>query len=79
FCDPASYPSMDAVQQLTTQGLPWLLECTLHMWTSISKYFGNEVKVFGEVDLDYSTDPSKWGYQHEVLDRVLKQLQTSQS
>ncbi|MEW8446284.1 MAG: TatD family hydrolase, partial [Candidatus Thiodiazotropha sp.] len=86
FCDPGSYPSRRAVQELTTQGFAVAVgmhpkyvnsysETDFEAFRKCLSY--PEVKVFGEVGVDYTTDPSMWGLQHVVLDRVLKQLQPS--
>ncbi|MCG8047547.1 MAG: TatD family hydrolase [Candidatus Thiodiazotropha endolucinida] len=86
FCDPGTYPSRVAVQELKTQGFAVAIGMHPKYVTSYKeadfKAFQTcltypEVRAFGEVGLDYTSDPSTWGLQHVILDRVLKHLQPS--
>ena len=87
FCDPPSYPTREDVRQLQDDG--FLVGIGLHPKQS-EQYseadFASfqrcleypEVKVLGEIGLDYSVNRSSWAAQHLVLDRVLKHLQPTQ-
>ena len=87
FCDPPSYPTREEVGQL--QDDSFLVGIGLHPKQS-EQYseadFASfqrcleypEVKVLGEIGLDYSVNRSSWAAQHLVLDRVLKHLQPTQ-
>ena len=86
FCDPPTYPTRKEAQDLKSQG--YSIGIGFHP-KGANRYteedytaFGDclsflEVTVFGEVGLDYSTNPSSWRHQHKALNRILKQLQPS--
>lgn len=83
FCDPCTYPTREVMQELQTQG--YLIAIGMHPkyvntyteadFAAFQQCLSNpEVWALGEVGLDYTVDPSMWGLQHVVLDRVLKHL-----
>ena len=87
FCDPQTYPTQEEMQHLKSQGYAIALglhpKGTNHYSEQDFETFRRlvnqpEVTVLGEVGLDYTADPSTWGRQHVILDRVLKHLQPSQ-
>ena len=86
FCDQPTYPTREEMQELRNQGFTIAIglhpkcvdTCAEADFAAFQQCFScPEVSVLGEVGLDYTANPSMWGLQHMVLDRVLEHLQPS--
>ncbi|KAH3703675.1 hypothetical protein DPMN_078717 [Dreissena polymorpha] len=87
FCDPPSYPSLEEVTRLKSQGV--ISAVGIHPrraaslseddWKAFEKMISlPEITVFGEVGIDHTEDPTHWAQQHVVLDKALGFLRPDQ-
>ena len=83
FCDPATYPSQDEVNQLATQGVgvafglhPKTKNVSEDSWNKFTACLQLEgVRALGEVGLDhFKIAKTLWDQQHIVLSRALDHL-----